>query len=137
MINITRCFQDIRLFKAVTGMTSPEFTRLLPSFEEALNQTTRTDRALRQRQEGGGRKHTLLTGRAGHADDRCGQGKGEKKNRDEHCPTLVCKVFHAVLPLSILYPCAQTTFKYRGSAGLISSFALRCLIWTATAPSAR
>lgn len=63
MINITRCFQDIRLFKAITGMTYAEFTALLPSFEEALKQATRTDSDLRQRQEGGGRKHTLLTGR--------------------------------------------------------------------------
>jgi hypothetical protein len=63
MINITRCFQDIRLFKAVTGMTYAEFTTLLPSFEEALNQAKLTDRALRQRQEGGGRKHPLRTGR--------------------------------------------------------------------------
>jgi len=63
MINITRCFQDIRLFKAVTGITYAEFAAILPSFEEALNQAKRPDRNLRQRQEGGGRKHTLLTGR--------------------------------------------------------------------------
>jgi hypothetical protein len=63
MINITRCFQDIRLFKAVTGITYAEFAAILPLFEEALNQTKRPDRNLRQRQEGGGRKHTLLTGR--------------------------------------------------------------------------
>lgn len=63
MINITRCFQDIRLFKAVTGMTYAEFTALLPAFEEALKQAKLTDRDLRQRQEGGGRKHTLRTGR--------------------------------------------------------------------------
>lgn len=63
MINITRCFQDIRLFKAVTGMTYAEFTALLPAFDAAVKQAKRTDRDLRQRQEGGGRKHTLLTGR--------------------------------------------------------------------------
>ena len=63
MINITRCFQDIRLFKAVTGMTDAEFMARLPSFEAAMKQATRTDRDLRQRQEGGGRKHTLRTGR--------------------------------------------------------------------------
>jgi len=63
MIKIARCFQDMRLFKAVTGMTYAEFTSLLPSFEAALKQTPRTDRPFRQRQEGGGRKHTLLTGR--------------------------------------------------------------------------
>jgi hypothetical protein len=63
MINITRCFQDSRLFKAVTGMTYAEFMTLLPSFEEALKQANQTNHALRQREEGGGRKHTLLTGR--------------------------------------------------------------------------
>jgi hypothetical protein len=63
MINITRCFQDIRVFKAVTGMTYAEFTALLPSFVEALRQEQRADTRSRQRQEGGGRKHTLLTGR--------------------------------------------------------------------------
>jgi hypothetical protein len=63
MINITRCFQDIRLFKAVSGMTYAEFTALLPLFEEAMKHAPRTDRDRRQRQEGGGRKHTLLTGR--------------------------------------------------------------------------
>jgi hypothetical protein len=63
MINITRCFQDLRLFKAVTGMTYAEFTALLPSFEEAMKQAKLIDNDLRQRQEGGGRKHPLLTGR--------------------------------------------------------------------------
>lgn len=63
MIKITRCFQDIRLFKAVTGMTYAEFNALLPSFDEALKQSKTTDVDLRQRQEGGGRKHTLPTGR--------------------------------------------------------------------------
>jgi hypothetical protein len=63
MINITRCFQDIRVFKAVTGMTYPEFTALLPAFVDALGQEKVANRRVRQRQEGGGRKHTLLTGR--------------------------------------------------------------------------
>jgi hypothetical protein len=63
MINITRCFQDIRLFKAVTGMTYAEFTALLPAFAEAMRQARLPDRGARQRQEGGGRKHTLLTAR--------------------------------------------------------------------------
>ena len=44
-------------------MTYAEFTALLPSFEEAINQAKLTDNDLRQRQKGGGRKHTLLTGR--------------------------------------------------------------------------
>lgn len=61
MIDITRCFQDIRLFKAVTGMTYAEFTTLLPAFVEALHQAKTVE--MRRRQEGGGRKHTLLTGR--------------------------------------------------------------------------
>jgi DDE superfamily endonuclease/Helix-turn-helix of DDE superfamily endonuclease len=61
MIHITRCFQDIRLFKAVTGMTSAEFTALLPAFVDVLQQAKTAD--MRLRQEGGGRKHTLLTGR--------------------------------------------------------------------------
>jgi hypothetical protein len=41
MINITRCFQDIRLLKAVTGTTAAEFNALLPDFERALTPTTR------------------------------------------------------------------------------------------------
>ncbi|GAK49339.1 hypothetical protein U14_00561 [Candidatus Moduliflexus flocculans] len=36
MINIARCFQDIRLFKAVTGMIYAEFNVLLPRFVDAL-----------------------------------------------------------------------------------------------------
>jgi hypothetical protein len=63
MINITRCFQDSRLFKAVTGMTYAEFIALVPAFVEALGQAKTADTRMRQRQEGGGRKHTLLTGR--------------------------------------------------------------------------
>jgi hypothetical protein len=63
MSNITRCFQDMRLFKAVTGRTFAEFTTLLPAFEAALRRDPMTDTAWRQRQEGGGRQHTLVTGR--------------------------------------------------------------------------
>jgi hypothetical protein len=63
MINITHCFQDTRLFKAVTGMTYAEFNALLPAFVEALRQEQIADTPSRQRQAGGGRKHTLLTGR--------------------------------------------------------------------------
>jgi hypothetical protein len=63
MINIARCFQDIRLFKAVTGMTFAEFHALLPAFTEALRRDATTDTPWRQRQAGGGRKHTLLTAR--------------------------------------------------------------------------
>ena len=63
MIKISRCFQDIRLFKAVTGMTYAEFTALLPAFAEALRRDTTTDMSWRQRQAGGGRKQTLLTAR--------------------------------------------------------------------------
>ena len=62
MLNITRCDQDRRLFHAATGMTFAEFTTLLPEFEAALKQPAQTKRAPRQRQEGGGRKHTLATG---------------------------------------------------------------------------
>lgn len=62
MIKITRCFQDIRLFKAVTGMTYAEFNALSSAFAEALNQEKRANPSRRQRQEGGGRKHTLRTG---------------------------------------------------------------------------
>lgn len=61
MINITRCFQDLRLFKAVTGVTYAEFQALLPDFEAALEKQTRQRTPIRRRQEGGGRKHTLLT----------------------------------------------------------------------------
>jgi hypothetical protein len=61
LINIRRCFQDIRLFTAVTGMTSAEFTALLPAFGAAGGQAKTG--TLRQRQEGGGRTHTVVTGR--------------------------------------------------------------------------
>jgi hypothetical protein len=63
MINITRCFQDIRLFKAVTGMTYAEFNALVPAFDAARRRDKLTDILPRQRREGGGRKHTLVTGR--------------------------------------------------------------------------
>jgi hypothetical protein len=63
MINITRCFQDIRLFKAVTGTTYAEFNALLPDFEAALRGQKSTQTPSRRRQEGGGRHHTLLTAR--------------------------------------------------------------------------
>lgn len=61
MINIARCFQDRRLFKAVTGMSLPEFTAVLPEFIAALHQSK--PRTTRRRQDGGGRKHTLNSGR--------------------------------------------------------------------------
>ena len=61
MINITRCFQDIRLFKAVTGMTYAEFAAVLPAFGDAFGQAKRAETRLRQ--VGGGRKHTLLMNR--------------------------------------------------------------------------
>ena len=63
MLNITRCFQDVRLFKAVTGMTSAEFEALLPAFTGALAEHKENTKPTRRRQEGGGRKHTLITGR--------------------------------------------------------------------------
>jgi len=62
MINMTRCFQDRRLFKAVTGTTSAEFNAILPAFEGVLT-TMPAERAVRQRQAGGGRHHPLPTGR--------------------------------------------------------------------------
>ncbi|GAK52152.1 hypothetical protein U14_03403 [Candidatus Moduliflexus flocculans] len=61
MINIARCFHDPRLFKAVTGTTTSEFTALFPAFLDALHQPTTI--TPRRRQPGGGRKHTLPTGR--------------------------------------------------------------------------
>ena len=61
MLNITRCFQDIRLFKAVTGMTYAEFEALLPAFTSALGVHKENAKPTRRRQEGGGRKHTLRT----------------------------------------------------------------------------
>lgn len=63
MINLPRCFHDRRLFQAVTGMNYAEFTALLPAFEESLNREQRPSKPARQRQEGGGRKHSLTTGR--------------------------------------------------------------------------
>lgn len=62
MLNITRCFQDLRIFKAVTGMTYAEFQALLPDFERALAAHKQRATPTRLRQTGGGRKHTLLTG---------------------------------------------------------------------------
>lgn len=41
MLKIVRCFQDIHLFKAVSGMTYAEFNALLPGFVDALNQEKR------------------------------------------------------------------------------------------------
>ena len=61
MINIARCVQDRRLLKAVTGMTSTEFTGLVPAFIDAVHHPPTT--MPRRRQAGGGRKHTLATGR--------------------------------------------------------------------------
>ena len=63
MINMTRCFQDTRLLKAVTGTPLVEFNALLPDFTTALNLHRVHEKPPRLRQEGGGRKHTLLTAR--------------------------------------------------------------------------
>ncbi len=63
MINIARCFQDIRLFKAVTGMTYVEFTALLPAVDAVLKQDALTNRSPRQRQQGGGRTHPVTSER--------------------------------------------------------------------------
>lgn len=61
MLNIARCVQDRRLLKAVTGMPPAEFAAIFPAFCDALHQPmTGTPR---RRQPGGGRKHTLSTGR--------------------------------------------------------------------------
>ena len=58
---------------------------------------------------------------------------------------LFFRISHVLLPSaascesagygSILYPSPQTTFRYRGLEGSISSFSRRWRIWTATAPS--
>lgn len=61
MLKITRCFQDIRRLKAVTGMTYAEFSAVFPAVVEAFGQTT--TRVTRQRQAGGGRKQRLVTSR--------------------------------------------------------------------------
>jgi hypothetical protein len=44
-------------------MNYAEFTALLPAVEKSLNREQRPSKPARQRQEGGGRKHSLTTGR--------------------------------------------------------------------------
>lgn len=63
MLNITRCFQDMRLFKAVTGTTCAEFAILLPEFNAALTSAANRAKPRRIRREGGGRRHTLPSAR--------------------------------------------------------------------------
>ena len=59
-----------------------------------------------------------------------GQQKGQGLG-----PWLFQQLFHCAAP-SILYPLPHTTFRYRGSAGLISIFSRMCRTWTATGLSA-
>lgn len=59
-----------------------------------------------------------------------GQQKGQGLG-----PRLFQQLFHCAAP-SILYPLPHTTFRYRGSAGLISIFSRMCRTWTATGLSA-
>ena len=65
-------------------------------------------------------------GNSGQRRQQKGQGLG---------PYGAQELFHCAVP-SILYPLPQTTFRYRGSAGLISIFSRMCRTWTATGLSA-
>lgn len=65
-------------------------------------------------------------GNSGQRRQQEGQGLG---------PYGAQELFHCAVP-SILYPFPQTTFRYRGSAGLISIFSRMCRTWTATGLSA-
>ncbi len=88
----------------------------------------------------------------GNSPDYRPGGGGKKENdggglRRQALPEvpLFFRISHVLLPSaasyesagygSILYPSPQTTFRYRGLEGSISSFSRRWRIWTATAPS--
>ena len=65
-----------------------------------------------------------------------GQGQGQHGRTEDHRNGFRPQSgFHQPFPPSSLYPCPQTTFRYRGSEGLISIFSRRCRICTATLPS--
>jgi len=59
MLNIKRCFSNNRLTKALTGVTKREFDKLLKTFKKELKEQALNKKKQRQREIGGGRKHTL------------------------------------------------------------------------------
>ena len=59
MLNIKRALKSDRLLKALTGQSVFEFQQLLPTFSKALAKTKKEKKPKRQREVGGGRKHTL------------------------------------------------------------------------------
>ena len=79
----------------------------------------------------------VIESSGGEGDDASGaghtaqQGQGGKGNGQKLEYNVVSHFFSP----SILYPWPQTTFRYRGSEGLISIFSRRWRMWTATAPS--
>lgn len=61
MLNIKRCFSNLRLMKALTGVTIKEFHKLLEPFALELERHKSSKKKGRKRQEGAGRHHTLET----------------------------------------------------------------------------
>lgn len=61
MINLKRCFSDSRLMRALTGVTIPEFEKLLAAFTSELFRSPSGKGKKRKRKVGGGRHHTLGT----------------------------------------------------------------------------
>ncbi|UBF24001.1 transposase [Kovacikia minuta CCNUW1] len=63
MLNLERIFRDDRLLRAMTGLNRKAFENLLPSFNEAYQQSRSNPEVVRKRAPGGGRKATLRTSR--------------------------------------------------------------------------
>ena len=53
---------DERQMKALTGLSSEEFSKLSESFEETLEKNQEAKKTEQKRASGGGAKHTLKTG---------------------------------------------------------------------------
>ncbi len=54
--------QDERQMKALTGLSSKEFSKLSKSFEKTLKRNQESRKTKQKRAPGGGAKHTLKTG---------------------------------------------------------------------------
>jgi len=63
MLNLERIFRDDRLLRAMTGLNRKAFESLLPSFNEAYQESRSNPEVVRKRAPGGGRKATLRTSR--------------------------------------------------------------------------
>jgi hypothetical protein len=60
-MNTTKAFKDIRLIKALTGVSVKEFQSLIPVFEQAVLEDSRLRSKAKERHFGGGAKGKLLT----------------------------------------------------------------------------